>query len=65
MRSITIDELRNEEEGYIEAANSVKGDSAIRFLDRAECALKSYDGVPERFKNVYFKLIEDIRNDME
>ena len=65
MRSTTIDELRSEVEGYIEAAKSAKGDPAMRFLNRAECVLRSYEGVPERFKNVYFKLIEDIRNDME
>ena len=65
MCSTTIDELRSEVEGYIEAARSAKGDSAIRFLNRAECVLRSYEGVPERFKNVYFKLIEDIGNDME
>ncbi len=33
MRSITIDELRNEVEGYIETAKSAKGDSAMRFLN--------------------------------
>ena len=65
MRSTTIDELRSEVEGYIEAAKSAKGDSAMRFLNRAECVLRSYEGVPERFKNVYFKLIEDIGNDIE
>ncbi len=65
MRSTTIDELRSEVEGYIEVAKSAKGDSAMRFLNRAECVLRSYEDVPERFKNVYFKLIEDIGNDME
>ena len=65
MRSTTIDELRSEVEGYIEAAKSAKGDSAMRFLNRAECLLISYEDVPDRFKNVYFKLIEDIGNDME
>ncbi|EOS28225.1 hypothetical protein C807_03763 [Lachnospiraceae bacterium 28-4] len=65
MRSTTIDELRSEVEGYIEAAKSAKGDFAMRFLNRAECVLRSYEDVPERFKNVYFKLIEDIGNDME
>lgn len=59
MYSITIDELRSKVEGYIEAAKSTKGGN------RVECAFRSYKGVPERFKNVYFKLIEDIRNDME
>ena len=33
MRSTTIDELRSEVEGYIEAAKSAKGDSAMRFLN--------------------------------
>ena len=56
---------RNEVESYIEAAKSASGDSAVRFLNRAETALRSYDDVPERFKNTYFSLIEDIRNDME
>lgn len=42
-----------------------KWDSAVRYLNRAETALRSYDGVPERFKNTYFRLIEDIRNDLE
>ena len=32
MRSITIDELRNKVESYIEAAKSASGDSAVRFL---------------------------------
>lgn len=50
---------------YIEAAISARGDSAVRYLNRAETALRSYDGVPERFKNTYFKLIEDIKNDLE
>lgn len=65
MRSITIDELRSEIEASIEAAKSARGDSAIRYLNRAETVLRSYDGVPERFKNTYFGLIEDIRNDLE
>ena len=65
MRSISIEELRSEVEAYIEAAKSVRGDSAVRYLNRAETALRSYDGVPERFKNTYFKLIEDIKNDLE
>ena len=65
MRSITINELRNEAESYIEAAKSAGGDSAVRFLNRAKTALRSYDGVPERFKNTYFSVIEDIRNDLE
>ena len=62
MRSISIEELRSEVEAYIESAS---GDSAVRYLNRAETALRSYDGVPERFKNTYFRLIEDIRNDLE
>lgn len=65
MRSISIEELRSEVEAYIEAAKSASGDSAVRYLNRAETALRSYDGVPERFKNTYFRLIEDIRNDLE
>ena len=65
MRSITIGELRNEVESYIEAAKSARGDSAVRFLNRAETALRSYEGVPERFKNTYFRLIDDIRNDLD
>ncbi len=65
MRSITIDELRNEVESYIEAAKSASGDSAVRFLNRAETALKSYDGVPERFVNTYMRLIEDLREDLQ
>ena len=65
MRSISIEELRSEVEAYIEAAKSARGDSAVRYLNRAETALRSYDGVPERFKNTYFKLIEDIKNDLE
>lgn len=65
MRSISIEELRSEVEAYIEAAKSASGDSAVRYLNRAETALRSYDGVPERLKNTYFRLIEDIRNDLE
>ena len=65
MRSITIDELRNEVESYIEAAKSASGDSAVRFLKRAETALRSYDGVPERFVNTYMRLIEDLKEDMK
>lgn len=65
MRSITIDQLRNEVEAYIEAAKAASGDRANRFLNRAETALRSYDGVPERFKNNYLRLIEDIRADLE
>ena len=65
MRSITIDELRNEVESYIEAVKSASGDSAVRFLNRAETALKSYDGVPERFVNTYMRLIEDLREDLQ
>ncbi len=65
MRSITIDELRNEVESYIEAAKSASGDSAVRFLNRAETALRSYDGVPERFVNTYMRLIEDLKEDMK
>lgn len=65
MRSITIDELRNEVESYIEAAKAASGDSAVRFLNRAETALKSYDGVPERFVNTYMRLIEDLREDLQ
>lgn len=58
-------ELCSEVEAYIESAKSASGDSAVRYLNRAETALRSYDGVPERFKNTYFRLIEDIRNDLE
>lgn len=65
MRSVTIDELRNEVESYIEAAKSVSGDSAVRFLNRAETALRSYDRVPERFVNTYMRLIEDLREDLK
>jgi hypothetical protein len=65
MRSITIDELRNEVESYIEAAKSASGDSAVRFLNRAETALRSYDGVPERFVNTYMRLIEDLKEDLK
>ena len=65
MRSITIDELRNEVESYNEAAKSASGDSAVRFLNRAETALRSYDGVPERFVNTYMRLIEDLKEDMK
>jgi len=65
MRSITIDELRNEVESYIEAAKSASGDSAVRFLNRAENALRSYDGVPERFVNTYMRLIEDLKEDLK
>ena len=65
MGSITIWELRREVEAYIEAAKSARGDSAVRYLNRAETALRSYDGVPERFKNTYFRLIEDIREDLQ
>ena len=65
MRSITIDELRNEVESYIEAAKSASGDSAVRFLNRAETALRSYDGVPERFVTTYMRLIEDLREDLQ
>ena len=65
MRSITIDELRNEVESYIEAAKSSSGDSAVRFLNRAETALRSYDGVPERFVNTYMRLIEDLKEDLK
>lgn len=65
MRSISIEELRSEVEAYIEAVKSANGDSAVRYLNRAETALRSYDGVPERFKNTYFQLIEDIKNDLE
>ena len=65
MRSITIDELRNEVESYIEVAKSASGDSAVRFLNRAETALRSYDGVPERFVNTYMRLIEDLKEDLK
>ena len=65
MRSITIDELRNEVESYIEASKSASGDSAQRLLNRAENALKSYKGVPERFVKNYLKLIEDARDDLK
>lgn len=65
MRSITTDELRNEVESYIEAAKSASGDSAVRFLNRAETALRSYDGVPERFVNTYMRLIEDLKEDLK
>lgn len=65
MRSISIDELRNEVESYIEAAKSASGDSAVRFLNRAETALRSYDGVPERFVNTYMRLIEDLKEDLK
>ena len=65
MRSITIDELRNEVESYIEAAKSASGDSAVRFLNRAETALRSYDGVPERFVKTYMRLIEDLKEDLK
>ena len=65
MRSITIDELRNEVESYIEAAKSASGDYAVRFLNRAETALRSYDGVPERFVNTYMRLIEDLKEDLK
>ena len=65
MRSITIDELRNKVESYIEAAKSASGDSAVRFLNRAETALRSYDGVPERFVNTYMRLIEDLKEDLK
>ncbi len=57
MRSITIDELRSEVESYIDAAKASTGDSAVRFLNRAENALRSYQGVPERFMNNYLQLI--------
>ena len=65
MRSITIDEIGNEVEAYIEAAKSASGDSAVRFLNRAETALRSYDGVPERFVNTYMRLIEDLKEDLK
>lgn len=65
MRLISIEELRSEVEANIEAAKSASGDSAVRFLNRAETALRSYDDIPEQFKNSYFRLIEDIRNDLE
>lgn len=44
MRSITIDELRNEVEGYIEAAKSAKGESAMGFLNRADVRLEAAKG---------------------
>ena len=65
MGPITIDALRNEVGSYIEAAKSASGDSAIRFLNRAETALLSYDGVPERFIKTYMRLIKDIREDLK
>ena len=65
MRSTSIEELRSDVEADNEAAKAARGDSAVRYLNRAETALRSYDGVPERFKNTYFKLIEDIKNDLE
>lgn len=65
MHSVTIDELRNEVESYIEAAKSASGDSAVRFLNRAETALRSYDRVSERFVNTYMRLIEDLREDLK
>ena len=64
MGSITIERLRQEVEAYIDAAKSTSGDSALRFLNRAECALKSYENIPERFVNVYLSLIEDLRADI-
>ncbi len=41
---IRLEELeaaKKEVEGYIEAAKSAKGESAMGFLNRAECALRS------------------------
>ena len=64
MRSISKEELQNEIESYLEAAKSAKGDSAMRLLNYAENALKSYEGVPENFFKAYAKLIEDMRDDI-
>ena len=44
MRSITIDELRSEVEGYIEAAKSAKGESAMGFLNRQNVRLEATKG---------------------
>ncbi len=65
MRIISIDELRDEVETYIQAAKSASGDSALRFLNRTETALKSYEGVPKRFVNTYLRLIVDIKADLK
>ena len=54
----------NEGEIYIETAESTSGVSAIRFLNRSETALKSYEGVPKRSVNTYLRLIEDIIADL-
>ena len=64
LRSISIEELREEVESYIEAAKSSKGDSAYRYLNKAKTALISYEDVPDRFIKTYMALIEDLQNDL-
>ena len=64
MGSISIDRLRTEIDSYIAASKSTSGDRAIRFINRAETALRSYDDLPEQFVSAYSKLIEDLKRDV-
>lgn len=62
MQSVPLFRIEDEFDTYIEAAHAAKSlDRALRFIIRAENVIRSFDDLPEDFKQYKYETVEDTR----